>query len=78
MIKNISSQLKNNKMIGAEPMFQKLKILIFYHYKNYSMKIVLDEKILIMKNSIFLKINDYLLYIKLMIFIIFFIIIKGY
>ena len=59
MIKNISSQLKNNKMIGAEPMFQKLKILI-------------------MKNSIFLKINDYLLYIKLMILIIFFIIIKGY
>ena len=59
MIKNISSQLKNNKMIGAEPMFQKLKILI-------------------MKNSIFHKINDYLLYIKLMIFIIFFIIIKGY
>ena len=59
MIKNISSQLKNNKMIGAESMFQKLKILI-------------------MKNSIFLKINDYLLYIKLMIFIIFFIIIKGY
>ena len=46
-------------MIGAEPMFQKLKILI-------------------MKNSRFLKINDYLLYIKLMIFIIFFIIIKGY
>ena len=46
-------------MIGAEPMFQKLKILI-------------------MKNSIFLKINDYLLYIKLIIFIIFFIIIKGY
>ena len=40
-------------MIGAEPMFQKLKILI-------------------------MKINDYLLYIKLMIFIIFFIIIKGY
>ena len=37
MIKNISSQLKNNKMIGAEPMLQKLKILI-------------------MKNSIFLKI----------------------
>ena len=37
MIKNISSQLKNNKMIGAESMFQKLKILI-------------------MKNSIFLKI----------------------